>query len=231
MPQDGNEPFLSVDGTQIFFEEDWSTGIGGGLWSTGKAMAMYFIENPSVIRNNVKALKIKDPNHGVRAMELGSGNGLLSVCLAAVMKDRIKDLVVTDLDNHLDLMTKTMIANKHIVNLDGNDAADNGRPHLLVKQHRWGAFDDALSAEKFDFIFGSDVAYRDWLHEPLIKSLQKFSHPGTVSLIGVTMHDTKPSFFKLLKENGFTYQRLHEHQMAPEFRGTTFGLFAIQKLM
>ena len=28
-------PFITIDGTPIYFSEDWDTGIGGGLWSTG----------------------------------------------------------------------------------------------------------------------------------------------------------------------------------------------------
>lgn len=47
---------------------------------------------------------------------------------------------------------------------------------------------------------------------------------------GVTMHDTKPKFFQSLKENGYMYLRIPDWQMAPEFRGTTFGLFLIQKV-
>ena len=222
-----NEPFLHVNDTPVYFKEDWSTGIGGGLWSTGKAMAMYFIEHPSLIRNNIKKIKRQNPTGGVKAIELGSGNGLLSVCLAAVAKDLINKLVVTDLDDHLELMEKTMRANMHIVSV-GSEQNETGKPYSEVKEHRWGEFDE--DEEKFDFIFGSDVAYRDWLHEPLIKSLKHYSHAGTISLIGVTMHDTNPQFFALLKENGFTYQRLPDQQMAPEFRGTTFGLFVIQKV-
>eukprot|EP01083_Nonionella_stella_P242898 846884_1 len=102
------------------------------------------------------------------------------------------------------------------------------RPMTVVKEHRWGEFEPD-DDEKFDFIFGSDVAYRDFLHEPLIQTLVRYSHEGTISLIGVTMIDTKPKFFTELKEKGFTYVRLPDAQMAPEFRGTTFGLFVIQK--
>ena len=223
-------------------------------------MAMYFIDHPTLIRQNLYHLhrpsenegnggdgkgtdndKGKGGSRGAKVMELGSGNGLLSVCLAAVAcqdqgqghQPLIDKLVVTDLDDHLELMVKTVLANSHIITLDGNNANGNGNGnnhtvYTEVKEHRWGEFEDDINEDTFDFIIGSDVAYRDWLHEPLIQSLKKYSHPGTVSLIGVTMHDTKPQFFKLLKEHGFTYQRIHEHHMAPEFRGVTFGLFVIQ---
>ena len=220
-------PFLCVNETDIFFEEDWGTGIGGGLWSTGKAMAEYFIAHPSLIRNNMKRLKRLDHAKGAKVLELGSGNGLLSVCLAAIAKDSISKLVATDLDDHLDLMRKTMLANGHVVNLDGK-SADAGKIMVEVKELHWGKADNDFKDEKFDFIFGTDVVYRDYLHEPFIETLKTYSHSGTISLIGVTMLDTKPRFFKLLKENGFNYERLHENHMPPDFKGTTFGLFAVQ---
>ena len=28
--------FLQINGIPIYFNEDWGTGIGGGLWTTGK---------------------------------------------------------------------------------------------------------------------------------------------------------------------------------------------------
>jgi hypothetical protein len=188
-------------------------------------MAMYFINHRLLVRQNIRNLVPLNPNGGINALELGSGNGLLSVCLCAAVGDLIRKVVVTDLEDHLELIKRTLSANINIVTMDENEKCSDKRPFLKVKEHRWGYFDDS---SKFDFIFGTDVAYREWLYEPLIKSLKHYSHPGTISLIGVTMHDTKPMFFKLLKENGFTYQRLPDLQLDPEYRGTTFGLFVIQ---
>jgi Putative methyltransferase. len=221
-------PFLSVEGVPVYFEENWSTGIGGGLWSTGKAMAMYFVNHRLLLRQNIKNLVPLNSSGEINALELGSGNGLLSVCLCAAVGDLIQKVAVTDLEDHLELIHRTLSANSHIVTMEENNRGGVKKPFLSVKEHHWGSFDDYCEDEKYDFIFGSDVAYRDWLHEPLIKSLKHYSHPGTISLIGVTMHDTKPQFFRLLKENGFTYQRLPDLQMEPEYRGTTFGLFVIQ---
>ena len=30
------DEFLQINGIPIYFNEDWGTGIGGGLWTTGK---------------------------------------------------------------------------------------------------------------------------------------------------------------------------------------------------
>lgn len=183
MTDEETEPFLTIEGTPVYFAEDWSTGIGGGLWSTGSAMAKYFIDHANLVRHCIKKIKYEDNHQGIKALELGSGNGLLSVCLAAVVRDAnlIHELVVTDLDDHLELMNKTLNANRHIIRVDKSH--DGNKPFSIVREHRWGEFDNE-KREKFDFIFGSDVAYRDWLHAPLIESLNFYSHEESVILIG-----------------------------------------------
>ncbi len=230
-------PFLTTkDGTSIYFDENWDVGIGGGIWSTGVSLSKYFLDHPHLLRYNLQKVlamklqsKISNKNSSkIKAIELGSGNGLLSCCLAAIVCDVIETLVVTDLFDHLELMKQTVMANSHILTLE-NNMDEEMKCHVV--EHSWGKVEtkDTLLSEKFDFIFGSDVAYRDYLHEPLISSLLHFSHEYTISIIGVTMSDTKPIFFKKLREAGFRYERIPDHLMSEEFRGTTFGLFVIQK--
>ena len=95
----------------------------------------------------------------------------------------------------------------------------------------------------FDLIIGSDVAYRDYLHEPLIDALKEFSSSSssssssttsiipTVSLIGITMNDTKPIFFQKLIQAGFQYEKLAEHLFDTEYNTCSrqFGIFAITR--
>ena len=231
--------FATVGGKQVYFDEDWDTGLGGGLWSTGAALAKYFDGHAPSVRQSLIKIKQNGKNGRISAIELGSGNGYLSVCLAAIAGGLLSELVVTDLEDHLPLMEKTLQRNDHLVNVaqespspETKNTVDE-RPTVIVAEHKWGVTEEEESCsacrKKFDFIFGSDVAYRDWLHAPLIASLDRLSHENTVSLIGVTMQDTKPSFFKSLSEAGFRYERLPDHLMEPEFRGTTFGLFVIQR--
>ena len=126
--------------------------------------------------------------------------------------------------DHLALMQSTIDANSHV---DKSRSVD-----VSVEEHVWGSFDDNVSSEgqKYDFIFGTDLAYRDYLYEPLISSLLRFSHQHTVSLIGVTMTDTRPKFFDLLRKAGFRYERLADHLMEGEFQScTSFGVFVLQR--
>jgi predicted nicotinamide N-methyase len=262
-------PFLFVRSIPIYFEEDWRTGIGGGLWSTGLAMGKYF-NTESAITNLAKLSQRCSPSPSssllsherqqmkLSILELGSGNGFLAVCLTAAItslsssqsqnKFRISNLVITDEINHLSLIQKTIQNNLHAM-----ECVDN----LTIQEHQWGVFTDSNicntestvslndningtavfsnnpialdGTTKFDFIIGSDVAYHESLYQPLLQSLQQFSHDDTISLIGITMTDTKPAFFHQLDYHGFMYQKLADHLLDPPFRGTTFGIFAIQK--
>jgi hypothetical protein len=203
--QPDKAPLLIINNIPIHFSQDWDTGIGGGLWSTGWAMAKYFQSHSNDISNCLRRLKKLKMNidecDGVSAIELGSGNGFLSVCLLAAVatqKNVLKSLVVTDMTDHLRLIQSTLDANSHVNDVCSVD--------VLVQEHAWGKFEQ--DEPKYDFIFGTDLAYRDYLYEPLISSLLRFSHEHTVSLIGVTMDDTRPKFFDMLRGAGFRYERL-----------------------
>lgn len=227
---------MKIKDTQLYFSEDWTTGIGGGLWSTGLALARYFGTKHAA--SCIQRLESQTKN-GLSVLELGSGNGFLSVCLLAAARESLANLVVTDTNDHLHMMRQTLAANSHVL------AGDNVKDvPIHVLEHMWGEFSTttSLSAEtddlpnrvhqgrhQFDLIIGSDLAYRKELYDPLIASLQQFSHAHTVSLIGITMLDTTPSFFRLLTKAGFMYERLADHLLDPEFRGKTFGVFVIRK--
>lgn len=223
-----DNPFLTINGEPIYFAEDWDTGIGGGLWSTGLAMAKYFELQKKQCDDNIQQSLGSDVLLDV--LELGSGNGFLSVCLLALLKGKIRHLVVTDLSDHLPLMTRTLNANRHL-------AIDK----VTVMEHQWGQFlesaesDDSIAsrvncgAQKFDLLVGSDVAYHPDLYDILIRSLVQFSGTTSVILLGVTMRDTTPAFFHKLCDNGFIYERLADHLLPLEFRGNTFGIFVVKK--
>lgn len=264
------EAYMTINDIPVYFSEDWNTGIGGGLWSTGLAMAKYFQHHANDVVNNLKGLsrvKFSQEPHvrgcsGISALELGSGNGFLSVCLLAVAAHQdipLKELVVTDLKDHLELMAKTLSANTHIIDdlrviqpEDEYGGTNEGHSvewgelvesehslEVIVAEHRWGEFpvkdskadnyDLNIQNKKYDFIFGTDLAYRNSLHQPLISSLLQFTHQNTICLIGVSMMDTQPRFFDLLSHAGFRYEKLADHLLEREFRGSNFGIIAIQR--
>lgn len=210
-------PALYIRDKPIYLEEDWDHGIGGGLWSTGLALAKYF-GTPHAYQQ-LKRRK--------RVLELGSGNGFLGVCVSAAAPGL--DVVITDTKEHLPLMEKTLRANSHV--WDGfDDQEGKKRRECLVKEYLWGTeYQKEKGEASFDLIIGSDLAYRDELHDPLIFSILHLSTPTTITLLGVTHLDTKPIFFSKLHQAGLRYERLADHLIDPNFRGTNFGIFAIQK--
>lgn len=213
------DPFLSIDNVPIYFDEDWATGIGGGLWSTGYAMAKYLQLHVGEVRENLQRMTTSDR---LSFIELGSGNGFLSLCFMAVAGRReqlVDEYIVTDTQDHLELIRQT---------LDANPQITNGLKSRVV-EHKWGEFDkdDEVCDRTFDLIVGSDVAYHPSLYDPLIASLKRLSHAKTVILMGCTLKDTDETFFHKLRQARFHYTRLSDHLVPIEFRGTTFGLFLI----
>eukprot|EP00986_Skeletonema_menzelii_P020608 scaffold31783_cov160-Skeletonema_menzelii.AAC.3 len=157
------EIFLSIDDTPIYFREDWNTGIGGGLWSTGLAIARYFEHHHSHVCTNLNRLdemkRKRGDIDGISAIELGSGNGFLSVCLLALAHTAslsLKNVVVTDMGHHLSLMEKTISTNPHvwdelIVTRGGSSSTYHGSASnkkkeqqmssVTVAEYRWGVDD------------------------------------------------------------------------------------------
>ena len=146
----------------IYFEEDWNTGIGGGLWSTGLAFAKY-LTTPHAAQTlselAATTTTTASSRQGLSVLELGSGNSFLSVCILGLaqqieqqqqLQQRssnsnssstppqriIQDLVITDLADHLPLMQKTVDANTHILSSTG----DNTKRRVCVMEHKWGEF-------------------------------------------------------------------------------------------
>jgi Lysine methyltransferase len=165
----------------IYFQEDWAQGIGGGLWSTGLALSKYFGASMHARRNLVKLLhEINEKQisnsmprprklKGISALELGSGNGLLAICLAccsvALPGSRsplIEEIVITDTCEHLPLIRKTVQSNQHVVQLvNQNDnemneselpescKVDKSRVSVSVVQYNWGyPFTQAATLER-----------------------------------------------------------------------------------
>ncbi len=207
---------VTIRDQPVYLQEDWNHGIGGGLWSTGLALAKYL--------DTSHAQEQLEHNSIRTALELGSGNGFLAVCLSAAYPS-LQQLVVTDTAEHISLMQSTMDTNASLTSWTSSASLIH-KAQINIQEYLWGT---GSLQQTFDLILGSDVAYRDELHDPLIQALLECSHSKTITLLGVTMNDTKPIFFTKLIQHGFQYERIADHCMDPSFRGTNFGIFVIQR--
>lgn len=252
-PLPPQQRFLIIGTIPIYFQEDWTAGIGGGLWSTGLAMAQYLQDyGANHVMVNLQRLYEQQQRQPqpLSLLELGSGNGLLAICWLALLMSHqkqhwIQHLVITDTQEHLPLIQRTLEANAHIVK------GCEGVTKITVMDHQWGEFEKSQTHQEddmtfvgvgklnlettlrqgrfqFDLIFGSDLAYRPDLYQPLLQSLIVLSRPTTIILIGCTMNDTSPAFFDQARTAGLDYERLSGHLLRPEFRNQ-FGIFYFQR--
>jgi predicted nicotinamide N-methyase len=254
----------------IYYHNDWHVGLGGGLWSTGAAMAHYLTTRHAY--KQIQKIWQRKGKQGLRLVELGSGNGLLATCWWAMGRDYLDCLVVTDMADHLDRIRETLAENDHLHHVKST-ASSTAQPPSKVNIHvmvlDWGVSfaetsvstanvnsdkDDtdtgtSTSTAKgyttdelstywkthaclpfdADILVGSDVVYHEDLYDPFIKTLSRLSSSHTVTLLGVTMVDTTPTFFDMLNKAGFVYERIQDALMDVSFRGNTFGLFVVQK--
>ena len=365
---EGDEDRAAGGGYAIYLTEDWESGIGGGLWTTGLALCKYFASSSHFLQQfrslhlqkNMKKTRstppppmktTNDPASSsasaaasllssslfgsgavgtqasqtqpvvpVRVLELGSGNGFLTVCLITAIAvaaanqrqhqnhttpefvaavddddndneaDKLRwfpgvEVVVTDTAPHLELIQTTIESNlQQILPQIIKKHTSTGTPttnqpqvqdqeeqeqlqiavsaiinrSVAVKEYLWGepydfsedddgaGNDDPNQSRRrntnFDLIIGSDVAYHDKLHDPLIAALTEFmpastrenttttNTTNTVALIGITMNDTKPIFFTKLLHAGFQYEKLADHLFGADITASRqFGIFAITR--
>lgn len=108
---------------------------------------------------------------GRRAVELGTGTGLIGVtaaCLGA-------HVTVTDVTYILDATTRVNVA-QHAA------AVSAAGGSVTVAEHRWGdAVGPALDAP-YDFILASEVVFDESLYEPLLASFTALAGDKTVVL-------------------------------------------------
>ena len=156
-------------------------------------------------------------------MELGSGNGYLGCVLAAVTDGSTFPVVITDVGEHLALMRSTVARNEGTV----KDCASRVQVEELLWGNGNGGTKERLGT--FDLIFGTDVAYRDYLHAPLIETIDELLAPGGTCILGISLCDTTPSFFDKLEEKGFRYEKVNDELIDPKFRGDMFALIVIER--
>lgn len=193
---------------------DWGVGIGGGLWSAGMLLCNQIASRPSFFRSRL---------NGTRVLELGAGTGLIGLTAAHLCSPR--ELILTDLASHLPLLRANVDAN-----IPGWNTVEAQSGHLLVKVEEYDWSKSSDFGPRFDIILGGDLAYNPHLYGPLIQAIKRNSDKHTLTFLGVTRTDTKPSFYRALVDEGFEYFRIPDWEVEGKSEAgalNNFGLLII----
>lgn len=132
--QDGNE----TKSVEIALYVDMNVGIGGDIWPAAQLFC-------DVITNSSQYyLHWKNMFHGKKVLELGSGNGLISILLDQIYPS-LQSITVSDIEDHLELIDENIRMNN----------CNQGR--VISKEINWFHYvnrseDENASGEKFDVI-------------------------------------------------------------------------------
>lgn len=143
-----------------------------------------------------------------RILELGSGTGYVG--LAASMLFEPEEMLLTDLESHVSILQR---------NVDLNALK------ATVEAYAWGR--DTIR-RPYDIILGTDVAYLDELHTPLVQALVNCSDHKTLIFLGINRDDTDVTFFHQLDRAGFHYVKISD-ALYQEHGARAYGLFKITR--
>ena len=186
-------------------------------------MSTYF-SHPSFLSHLHSLSTTTSPPPLLRALELGSGNGYLGCSLAHSTNSLFHEIVLSDVGEHLPLMRSTVSLNQ--------DALGPTAPAVHVTELLWGAGNGGTQARMggpFSFIFGTDVAYRDYLHKPLLETVEELLAPEGTCLLGISLCDTTPKFFDELDKRGFRYEKVNDALVDPKFSGDLFAIIVVER--
>ncbi|TMW55556.1 hypothetical protein Poli38472_010438 [Pythium oligandrum] len=197
------------------FQCDWDIGIGGSVWTSGEILTAHLASQQEHYRSIFQDKVV---------VELGSGTGFVGLMTAVCFQP--SDVIVTDLQSHVECLQHNITRNAHHF---------RDRVRVDARELSWGSseHEDALvgsfgAGRGVDIILGTDVAYLRELYEPLLHTLRRLAHSKTLILLGLNRADTGMTFFRRLEEEGFEYYKIADRLLPSEYRGKDFGLFEIR---
>eukprot|EP01031_Cornospumella_fuschlensis_P026954 gene26954-32568_t len=185
---------------------DMNVGIGGDIWPAADIFCSW-MTLPQYA--NFFASIFNDR----RILELGSGNSLVSILVEKAFSPL--EVVVSDLESHVAHMQS---------NLERNDCRCSKAVAI-----DW-TDDEARCEEKFDVILALECLYREFLYEPLIKTMLNYSHEHGIMILGVTRAFVKSSFFDLLQKYGLSFRKLPAEMLGRHMPyDASIGLFVLKR--
>ncbi|KAL6861697.1 hypothetical protein ACP4OV_017397 [Aristida adscensionis] len=160
------------------------------------------------------------PLRGARAVDLGSGCGLVG-CAAALLGAHV---VLTDLPDRLRLLRKNVQ-----LNAPADDAHIPGSAR--VAELVWGDDPDPELLNPLpDFVLGSDVIYNEEAVDDLLVTLKQLSGPQTTILLaGELRNDAVLECFLEAALEDFDVGCIEQEQWHPDFRSNRVAVFILVK--
>lgn len=200
----------------VTLKEVWqeSGGIGLFLWGAGAVLARY-LEVESAFGDGAF--------RGKRVVELGAGAGLCGLVAYAA---GAKDVVLTDTEEHIDLLKQNIELNSGGPGCAFPGAVGTIRAQELV----WG--DDAQIAAigDVDLVLGADIVYNPAAFPALVRTLGLLLRSGGgEALIAFTYRKAEErQFFAQLLDARLAARRIPPSQLHPDSRaGDDMGVFLI----
>jgi protein N-lysine methyltransferase METTL21D len=160
-----------------------------------------------------------------RVVELGTGPGLGAIA-AALCDDNISEVIATDGDDQLLLLTKE--------NMDLNILAPPIRNKCRCEVLLWGNESQAQAlSPPFDVILAADCAalvYENSFAD-LVSTFEALSDENSLIFLSYhRRHHSEDQFFVLLSQK-FTYKEVDTNNIHPDFRSSDITVFEIRRSM
>ncbi|KAJ2802958.1 Methyltransferase-like protein 21B [Coemansia guatemalensis] len=151
---------------------------------------------------------------GKRCLELGAGNGLVSIvahCRGA------KNVVATDMPEYLEFMRCNIAEN----------VTPEQLPSIDVCELLWGTPTDIGPV---DIVFGSEILYLSDQHAALISTLKQVMHSQSVAyFIYKERRLNEQQFAQLASNSGFTVREIPKAALDAEFADEPYHLLKVTK--
>ena len=159
---------------EIVLERDAMAGTGGLVWPAGRYLARFRVEK--------RAEELKDKV----IVELGSGSGIIGLCIASSIDLGTGTFYITDMAKVVPVMQRNCQINADPVG-------------LKTRELTWGEDTVDPDLQEPDVILMADCIYLESLFEPLVETLKSISNTSTVIyLCYKKRRKADIRFFKLL---------------------------------
>ncbi|PIA15527.1 S-adenosyl-L-methionine-dependent methyltransferase [Coemansia reversa NRRL 1564] len=151
---------------------------------------------------------------GKRCLELGAGNGLVSI---VAHYRGAKNVAATDMSEYLNFLRYNIAQN----------VSSEQQSSIDVYELLWGT---TTNINPVDVVLGSEILYLSEQHEGLIKTLQQLMHAQSVAyFIYKERRLNEHQFTQMANSNGFTVREIPKSALDAEFADEPYHLLKVTK--